>query len=307
MNEMEEFRRLAAKVSNWGRWGSQDERGTLNYITNECVVRAAGLVKRGAVFSLGIPLGSDGPQGVGSRVNPIHLMSETGHHQDYDEFFKYVDDYIFMPLQAASQWDALGHVYYEGQLYNGYPDSVVTSWGLQKNSIDKIANGVVGRGVLFDVARLHGMDWLEAGYVVTPEDLEECAAKAGFDVLPGDILCLRTGWRRKFLTEHSAANFRAGEPGLGMKSVEWLHEHQIAAVAADNRAIEVQPGELETLKYNIHLLLLRDMGMTLGEILDYESLAADCAEDGIYEFLFTGPPLIVTGGAGSPINPLAIK
>jgi kynurenine formamidase len=151
------------------------------------------------------------------------------------------------------------------------------------------------------------MDWLEAGYVVTPEDLEECAAKAGFDVLPGDILCLRTGWRRKFLTEHSAANFRAGEPGLGMKSVEWLHEHQIAAVAADNRAIEVQPGELETLKYNIHLLLLRDMGMTLGEILDYESLAADCAEDGIYEFLFTGPPLIVTGGAGSPINPLAIK
>ena len=307
MDEMGEFRRLSAEVSNWGRWGDDDERGTLNFITPDCLIRAAGLVKKGAVFSLGIPLGSDGPQGVGSRINPVHLMSETGHYQDYDEFFKYVDDYIFMPLQAASQWDAIGHVYYEGYLYNGYPDSVVTASGLKRNSIDKIASGVVGRGVLFDVARFHGVDWLEAGYVITPQDLERCAESAGFEILRGDILCLRTGWRRKFLTERPSANLPAGEPGLGMACVKWLHDHEIAAVAADNRAIETQPGEFKTLKYNVHLLLLRDMGMTLGEILDFESLAADCAEDGIYEFLFTGPPLIVTGGAGSPVNPLAIK
>jgi kynurenine formamidase len=305
--EMATFLAMAAKVSNWGRWGPEDERGTLNLITPDKIVAAAALVRTGKVFDLGIPLDANGPQGVGSRINPVHLMSETGHLQDYDPFFKYVDDYIFMPLQAASQWDALGHAYYDGQLYNGFPDTVVSSAGLARDSIDKVANGITGRGVLLDVAGLHGVDWLDSGYLIGPEDLEACAAKAGVEVGTGDILLFRTGWRRKFTTERSSAGFREGEPGLGMAAVEWLHERDVAVVASDNRAIEVQPGEFTTIRYNIHLLLLRDMGMTLGEILDFEDLAADCADDGVYEFFFCGPPLKVTGAAGSPINPLAIK
>ena len=305
---MEDFRELGKRLSNWGRWGAEDERGTLNLITPDKLVAAAGLVRKGAVFDLGIPFDDQGPQPGGARINPVHLMSQTGDTQVFPGGFRYADDYIFMPLQGASQWDALAHVYYDDQLYNGYPASDVTVVGAFHDTIDRIAKGVAGRGVLLDIARLRGVDWLEAGEVITPDDLEAAiAAQGGVEVGSGDILLFRTGWRRMFLEQKSAQEFMAGEPGLGQDCCEWLHEREVAAVCSDNWAIEVLPGEVPDVVLNVHMVLIRDMGLTLGEILDFEELAADCAADGVWEFFFCAPPLKVTRGVGSPINPLAIK
>src|SRR5579885_3049658 len=156
---MSALRELAARVSNWGRWGADDERGTVNFITPEVVRRGAQCVRRGQVFSLGLPLGADGPQiGTGGRFNPIHLMSAIGAGIPHDpEGFRYNDDVVTMPLQCATQWDGLAHVYYGEKLYNGFPASTVTAAGAARNAIDKLAAGIVSRGVLLDVARLRGV------------------------------------------------------------------------------------------------------------------------------------------------------
>jgi kynurenine formamidase len=304
---VEEFRAVGERLRNWGRWGDQDERGTVNLITPERLVAAAALIRQGKVFDLGIPFDAEGPQPGGGRINPVRLMSETGADQLFPGGFRYADDYVFMPLQGASQWDGLAHVYYDDKLYNGYPASDVGPHGARRNSIDKQAKGIAGRGVLLDVARLHGVEWLEGGYVITPDDLDRAAAAHHVEVRAGDIVAFRTGWRKKFLAEHDASAFMSGEPGLGQACAEWLHAHDVAAVCSDNWAIEVLPGEVEDTVFNVHMVLIRDMGMTLGEILDLEELGADCAEDGVYEFFFCAPPIKFTSAVGSPINPLAIK
>jgi kynurenine formamidase len=304
---MEDFRALGARLSNWGRWGADDERGTVNLITPERVAAAAQLVRRGAIFDLGIPFDGAGPQPGGGRINPVRLMSETGADQEFPGAFHYADDYVFMPLQAASQWDGLAHVYYDDQLYNGFPASDVGPHGAKHCSIDKMAKGIVGRGVLLDIARLKGADWLDGGYAITPEDLDAAAARQGVSVQSGDIVLFRTGWRTKFKVEADAAAFMAEEPGLGLACCEWLHRHEVAVVASDNWAIEVLPGEIDTELLPVHMVLIRDMGMTLGEILDFDELADDCEADGVWEFLLTAPPIKFTNAVGSPINPLAIK
>ncbi len=300
------FRELGRQLSNWGRWGEQDERGTVNLITPERLVAAAGLVRQGKLFHLGIPLDDKGPQCGNGRINPVHLMSETGSEQVFPGGFRYADDYIFMPLQSGSQWDALAHVYYDERMYNGFPAGETTVKGAARCAIDKQAAGIVGRGVLLDIAALKGVDWLEAGTVITPEDLDAACRQQDVAVGPGDILLVRTGWRRKFLTDHDAAAFMAAEPGLGQRCCAWLAERDVAAVGSDNWAIEVLPSETEEV-LNVHMILIRDMGMSLCEILDLEELAADCRADGVYEFLFTAPVLPITRAAGCPVNPLVLK
>jgi kynurenine formamidase len=212
-----------------------------------------------------------------------------------------------MPLQSASQWDGLAQVFYDDQLYNGFPASDVGPHGALHCSIDKLAKGIVGRGVLLDIARLKGVDWLEAGIVITPEDLDAAADRQGVAVGPGDIVLFRTGWRTKFVREKDPVAFMAGEPGLGLGCCTWIHEHDVAVVASDNWAIEVLPGEIDTELLPVHMVLIRDMGVTLGEILDLDELADDCEADGVWEFLVTAPPIKFTAAVGSPINPLAIK
>jgi kynurenine formamidase len=307
MTVTEDFRSVGARLRNWGRWGTDDERGTLNLVTPDKLVAAAKLIKTGKVFDLGIPFGEDGPQPGGGRINPVHLMSQTGDTQMFPGGFKYADDYIFMPLQGASQWDSLAHVHYDDHLYNGFPSRTVSVVGAAHCSIDKIAKGVAGRGVLLDLARVEGVDWMQSGQVITPAHLEAAEKAHGVRVGSGDILVFRTGWRRMFVEHKSPTEFMDGEPGLGQDCCEWLHAREVAAVCSDNWAIEVLPGEDPNAVFNVHMVLIRDMGMTLGEILDLEELAADCAADGVYEFFFCAPPLKVTAGVGSPINPLCFK
>ena len=179
-----DFRAIGDRVRNWGRWGDDDERGTLNLITPDKLVAAGALIRSGKVFDLGIPFGSGGPQPGRSRINPVLLVSETGADQHRPGAFHFADDYIFMPLQSASQWDALGHVFYDDQLYNGFSASEnITPHGAHHCSITAIAKGIAGRGVLLDIARLKGVEWLEAGYAITPADLDT----TGLDVAADDL------------------------------------------------------------------------------------------------------------------------
>ena len=300
---------LARRVSNWGRWGADDERGTMNFVTPDVVRRAAACVKRGEVFSLGLPFAADGPQiGQGGRVNPVHWMTATDGRLSADpDGPRYSDDVIVMPLQCATQWDSLAHVHYGGQLYNGFSAGTITPAGAAKNGIDRIAAGIVTRGVLLDVARARGVERLAPGTVIGPADLEAAERKQNVRVERGDALLVRTGHLAVFTQDGDRVGYMKQMPGLGVGSVEWLHAREIAALACDTSAVEVIPYEHAGLPLPFHALCIRDMGLTLGEMFVLDALAADCAADGAWTFLFSAPPLRVTGGVGSPLNPLAVK
>jgi kynurenine formamidase len=306
---MERVHALARTVSNWGRWGKDDERGTVNFITPEVVRHAAACVKRGQVFSLGLTFGAEGPQiGQGGRLNPIHLMSATAGAVGPDpDGFRYADDVIVMPLQCATQWDSLAHVHYGGQLYNGFPAATITPAGAARNGIDKMGRGIVSRGVLLDLARAASIDRLPPGQAITPADLENAERVQGVGVRSGDVLLIRTAHLSVFKKDGDRVGYMRQMPGLGIDCVPWLHTRQIAALATDTSAVEVIPFEDPATPLPVHLLCIRDMGLTLGEMFDLDELAADCAQDGIWEFFFSAPPLKVTGGVGSPLNPLAVK
>jgi len=307
---MEAVRKLGKQLSNWNRWGADDERGTLNFITPEVVKRAAGLVRRGQVFSLGLAFGAEGPQiGQGGRVNPLHLMTAVDQKLpgEYPDGFRYADDLLILPLQCATQWDSLAHVHYDGQLYNGFPATATTSAGAAKDGIDKVGAGVVSRGVLLDIARLKDEPRLKPGTVITPDDLEAAERAQGVRVERGDVLLVRTGHLSVFKSDGDRVGYMRMMPGLGMACATWLHGREIAAVATDTNAVEVIPFEDARTPLPLHLICLRDLGLTLGEMFDLDALADDCAADHVWEFFFTAPALRVSGGIGSPLNPLAIK
>ena len=327
MATIEDFRAMADQVRNWGRWGTEDELGTLNHITPEKVIEAAQLVRQGKVFALGINFDDRGPQGLTPfRTNPIHHMTIDGGDEDdfaqrvmgmslagsdvvsgmYErELVRFNDDSITMPLQAATQWDALSHVYYEGQLYNGFSSRAVTSFGAARCGIDKVdVKGIVSRGVLLDVARSRGMEVIDPdGPAILPEELEAVAQAQRVGIGAGDILLIRTGWWSEF---RRTRNRGLDWNGLSWRCAKWLHDRSVAAVAADNIAVEGGQQDID-LQLAFHMLCLRDMGLMLGEIWDLDALADDCARDGIYEFQLVAPPLRVTGGVGSPVNPVALK
>jgi kynurenine formamidase len=301
-----DFRTVGAQLSNWGRWGPDDELGTLNLITPECVAVAGALARTGRVFSLGYTLGASGPQiGLGGRINPVHLMSMTG-QTNFPDGGGFADDFIFMPLQCATQWDGLAHVFYDDHCYNGVPSSSITARGAERLSIERLERAVVGRGVLLDVARLHGVECLPTDAGIGPSDLDAAVARQQVELRSGDVLLVRTGWTTKFVPG-APDEFMGPEPGLTLEACAWLREHDIAALACDNWAVERYPSGDPAATMPVHYVLIRDMGMTLGEMFDLEALAADCESDGIYEFLLCAPALKVANGVGTPLNPLAVK
>jgi kynurenine formamidase len=224
------------------------------------------------------------------------------------EGIKFSDDYLFAPLQCSTQWDGLAHAWYGEQLYNGYAETEVRGTGARKLGIDKLYRHFVGRGVLLDLPRvLRGGERLPQGYAITADDLDRAASAEGVEIRRGDLLLIRTGHLPWYYTLKDKQEFWKGAPGLGLTTVAWLHRHEVAAVAVDNVTVEVQPAEEPGYHLPLHGALLRDLGLTLGEMFDLDALAADCAADGIYEFLFVAQPLRIPGAVGSPINPLAIK
>ncbi len=303
------------RYSNWGRWGEDDQIGTLNFITPERIRDACALPRKGQVISCALPFDQNGPQtGVGGRHNPIHTMLADGGDalagaQDFlPGGFNYADDTVTMPLQCGTQWDALAHVFYDGKMYNGRDIRLVTSRGALANSIDQIRHGVVGRGVLLDMPRLARSTWLEDGVSIQPDDLDRCAEAQGVTVESGDIVLVRTGMLTRCLEQKSWKGYCGGPaPGLSVHCARWLFEREIAAIATDTWGVEVRPNETLDCFQPLHMISLRNTGLLFGEIFQLDELARACAADGDFAFLFTAPPLPITGAVGSPINPLAIK
>ena len=296
-------------LSNWGRWGADDERGTLNFLTPAILVQAATLIREGKVFELSIPLGQDGPNRGGLRSNQVHIMSQLPGEGWPSPLLEVADDVITMPLQAATQWDSLAHVGYAGYLYNGVSSSVVTArYGAARNSIDKALPGVVGRGVLLDIARSRNVEWLETGDApIMAAELDQVAASQGVEIRTGDIVLVRTGWRKKALTDGWSAEWIERNPGLHPDCAPWLNEHEVMAIASDNHSVEVVPGVDPDQLFPLQGIVIRDLGMMMGEMFDLEELSADCAVDGRWEFFLCAPPLRVANGVGSPVSPIAIK
>jgi kynurenine formamidase len=309
------IREMADRCSNWGKWGRDDERGTLNYITPQAIVAAARLVRRGAVFSLAIPFDARGPQTAGNprRFNPIHRMMLTG--ADYASGalslpggVGFSDDMIIMPTHCATQWDALSHCFVDGKMYNGFDASEISSQGARRNSIDKMARGIVARGVLLDIPRLKSLPWLEPGYGITRADLDAALDAARVSIATGDVLLVRTGHIALCRDRGAWGDYAGGDaPGLAFETADWIHGREIAAIATDTWSMEVRPNQVPGALHPLHQIFLPAMGLPIGEIFDLEELAADCANDGVYEFFFAAPPLPITGAVGSPVNPLAIK
>ena len=299
---------LREKVRNWGRWGADDEIGTLNLITDDVVKAAAAEIKTGKRFALAIPLDEHGPQtgAIPGRDNPVRemIMVDTPLTGDPSNFTT-SDDKVTMGIQAGTHWDALAHVSYEGKLYNDVPSSVITDAGAERMGIDKI-HTLVSRGVLLDVARAKGVDRLDGGYAITGDDLQAASALGKVDVRAGDVVMIRTGQMQYFF---EGDRERYGMPcsGPSLQTVEWFHAHDVAAVATDNIVFEVYPCEREDAMLPVHLLHLVDMGMTQGQNWNLEALAADCTEDGRYTCFLDASPLPFSRGVGSPVNPVAIK
>lgn len=319
--DVEDVRALAREHSTWGRWGPEDELGCLNHADREAALRGARAVRDGRTFSLALPLGADGPQnGALGRFNPVHLMLRDGgdavtgamvedFYDGRDRHLRGTDGLVILPLQAGTHWDALSHVIFDGTMYNGRPAAEVSSRGAQRNAITGAANhAVVTRGVLLDLPALNGGRPLPPGRAVGAADLEACAREHGVTVEPGDALLVRTGHLARYRGAGAWTDYVAGPaPGLGLDAVPWLAERRVAALAADTWAAEVLPNETPDVMQPLHVVLVWAMGLMLGEMFDLEELAADCAADGRYSFLFAAAPLPITGAVASPVNPVAVK
>ncbi len=293
------------QIGNWGKWGPDDERGTLNYLTPEIIKNAVGLVKKGKVYSLAVPIDKDGPvleyPAMGAfrnrpiLVNGIFHYTNAGLTGEADAAL----DTLTIDTHCLTHIDALAHCWYDGKMYNGFTAAEnMDGHGTKKLGIDRV-KWLVGRGVFLDIARYKGVNHLEKGQVITPEDMEGCARIEGIEIRHGDIILIRTGWLNLFKTDLEL--YRSGRPGLGRAAATWFKEREICAVGADMDSVEVDPGEVTRL-LAFHCDFIRNQGGYIMEVLDLEELA----KDEVYEFLFVAAPLVISRGVGSPLNPLAI-
>ncbi|MEU6309995.1 cyclase family protein [Streptomyces sp. NPDC047014] len=302
-----EFHDIAARVNNWGRWGAADETGTLNLITDEVVRAAAAEIRTGHRVPLALPLKEDGVQAglIPGRTNPLHTMVQINQELFGPGTVACSDDTVSMGLQSGTHWDALTHVSHSGRIYNGRPAATITAHGRAEFSgIDK-AGPVVSRGVLLDVARAKGLDRLPGGHAVTPEDLAEAEEHGRVTVGAGDIVLVRTGQIQVYLAGDKHG-YGFPSPGLSVRTPEWFHARDVAAVANDTLTFEIFPPEIENLWLPVHALHLVEMGMHQGQNWNLEPLSTACADTRRYTFLLSAMPEPFVGAVGTPVSPVAI-
>ena len=302
-----DFDQLFQAVCNWGRWGADDERGTLNYITPEEIRRAASLVRTGKSVSMAVPINT-----VAGPDNPhpaVHYMVQAYDAGKGPEEPHFALDYLACEFHGDchTHIDALCHVAYKGRLYNGRPVADITSRGAAIQDITAYATGVVGRGVLLDIPRLRGVKWLEPGEAVTTRELEAAEKVQGVRLGKGDIFIFRTGHHRRRLELGPWNNGYDGEGRAGLHAtvMPWLHERQVAAFFPDGDG-ETVPSKVEGVLYPIHALQIAAMGMVCADSLQFEELVPVCEAEGRWEFMVMAAPLRLPGGTGSLFNPLAI-
>jgi len=307
----------AKRNSNWGRWGPDDVRGTMNFLTEAKRRAASALIRRGVSFSLAQSFDMNGPQkGWRRRTNPVHTMLDTGTDaaagvQGFPHGIGGADDVIAMPLQCSTQWDGLGHIFDHGVAWNGrLAAETVTSLGDSVTGIETVAGVIAGRGVLLDVGRALGNGGeLPDGFAITRAHLEETIARQGATsaVGRGDIVVVRTGQLSRCRREGWGDYAGGPAPGLSFTAADWLHDTEIAAIATDTWGFEVRPNEFDDAFQPLHQVAIPHIGLFLGEMWDPDALAVDCAAGGGYDFWLTAAPLPITGAVGSPINPIAVK
>lgn len=304
-------------MSNWGRWGDDDQLGCGNLLTDESARRGAATVRHGRRVSLAVDLRADGIQ-VGQparRFNPILTVTSLNERDQYAPgIWEGTDDLITMSTCAATHVDALSHISYEGRLYNDTPTSVVTaSAGATRLGAEHLPD-IVTRGVLLDLPRLKGVDGLDdldGGYAITGDDLDAAADAAGVRIESGDVVLVRTGEMRHYRNgdrHRYAVGVDYQLPGLSVHSIEWLHRNDVAGAFTDSYAYEAfpptQPDWSDCLA--VHMIQVRDMGLLQGQNWDLEDLAAACAETDRWEFLLLAAPEPIVGAASAPVAPVAV-
>ena len=307
---------LAARVSNWGRWGDDDELGCANLLTDEAARRGAEQVRSGRRVSLAVELRADGIQ-VGQparRYNPLLTVTSLNERDKFAPgIWEGTDDIVMMSTCAGTHVDALCHVSYDGQLYNGVPTSAVTAqYGAAKLGAEKLPQ-IVTRGVLLDlpvVKGVDGLDEIDRGYAITADDLDAAADAAGVTIQAGDVVCVRTGEMRHYRAgdrQRYAVGQEFKLPGLSVHSIEWMRRHDVAGAFVDSYAYEAfppsQPDWSDCLA--VHMIQLRDMGLLQGQNWDLEDLSVACQEEGRVSFLLVASPEPLVGASSAPVAPVA--
>ena len=304
---------------NWGKWGTDDQVGSLNYLDAAQVLRGVSSVRNGEVFTLQCPMGHPhgdpvfpGREGIRREmVWDQDAFAPGGVGPQFPGGIRASDDKATMFLQGSSQYDALGHAWYDDTLWNGADASTTNGGGMSWASIMPIADrGVVGRGVLIDMARHRGKEWLGKGETFTHTELEEAAAAQGTTIESRDIICIRTGWLKYFYAtpkEEFYADFV--EPGLtySRELVDWFQSKEIPNLVTDTIANEVTYDPASGVALPLHACLLRNLGVSLAEIIWLDDLADACAADNRWDFLYTAAPLKIWEATGSPVNPVAVR
>ena len=287
------------ELSNWGRWGKNDQIGTANLITPAKRREAAALVKDGEAISLAhdalLEKAPDNPDPF------IRKMLYTGAHPNGDWF---MDQYtvLFHGL-AHTHMDSLAHTAWKGKMYNGFPQLDVTENGAKELAITGFKNGFFARGVLVDIPRLKGLPYLEPGVAIYPEDLEAWEKKSGVKIGSGDIVLIRTGrWARRAAKGPWDTSRVAG---LHVSCMPWLKQRD-AAVLGSDACLDVLPSQVEGVIQPVHQLLLIAVGTPIFDNFDLEALGDAAAKKNRWTFLITVAPLAVPGGTGSPVNPTAL-
>ena len=294
-----EFDRWMQEISNWGRWGENDELGTLNLITDEKRRTAALLVREGVSVSMALDLNKQRDLVNANPFEHTLTVSEFGGHAVAGDVYS-VQYHGF----AHSHIDGLPHFVHKGKMYNGVPVAVLKPSGAERLGVHNMRNGIFTRGVLIDIPWLRGVDFLEPGTVITVEDLEAFERKTGTRVGSGDVLLVRTGrWER--VRQQGQWNFVEKAAGSHASVAKWLKERDVAVIGCDGVS-DVMPSNVEGLANPLHELVLVGLGMPILDNLDLGAVAAAARERNRWEFLFVGAPLRVPGGTGSPLNPLAI-
>ncbi len=308
---------VRARVSNWGRWGSADERGCGNLLDSSAAARGVAAVRSGDRFSLALDLGPSSPQ-VGQpphRLNP-ELTMEVINERDplVPGVWLSSDDTVRMSTCAGTHLDTLAHISYDGSIWNGFPASSITPDGGAALCGASTMAPIVTRGVVVDLALLRGvaaLDLVDPGYAITGADLDEWFDHAGLTPQPGDALLVRTGDIRHLHAgdrERYAKGDQFRFPGPSLHSVEWIREHDIAVVVTDTYAYESFPPPApdwsDTLC--VHMLQIRDMGLIQGQSWDMEALAARCADEGRWDVLLLAAPEPIVGATSTPVAPIAV-
>lgn len=304
---MREFEALFESVKNWGRWGADDVRGTLNFITSAQVQHAASLVRTGRSISMALPINT-----VAGPDNPhpaIHYMTQLHDWDIGSGTLRFATDFLGMDFHGDchTHVDALSHIAYGDQLYGGRSASFVTSHGAQALGIEDYAHGIISRGVLLDIPRLRSVPYLEPGEAVTRAELEEAERAQGVRLAEGDVFVFRTGHHRRRLELGPWDNTYEGEgkAGLHVDSIPWMHERGIAMFMPDGDG-EAVPSTVDGLLYPVHALQVAAMGMAVSDSLNLEDIATACDEEQRWEFMVVAAPLRLPGGTGSQFNPLAV-